>query len=67
MGEGKMKLCIISDSYQMICLPYYYSNNTITIILRLSCYKSHIQNYMYAKIFGRNALYEFWRNLYLSR
>ena len=29
MGEGKMKLCIISDSYQMICLPYYYLSNTI--------------------------------------
>ena len=29
MGEGRMKLCSISDSYQIICLPYYNSNNTI--------------------------------------
>ena len=47
MGEGRMKLCSISDSYQIICLPYYNSNNRIIvvtqiIILRLSCYESRI-------------------------
>ena len=47
MGEGRIKLCSISDSYQIICLPYYNSNNRIIvvtqiIILRLSCYESRI-------------------------
>ena len=39
MGEGKIKLCIISDSYQMICLRYYYSSNSI--LRKLSKFSPH--------------------------